>query len=108
MNFNSIARGLALAAAMSVAVSAAPVATASPATDTDAAVKIDEYMRSRMPHLRTPGVSLVVVHGDEVVLSRGYGFADREAGTPMTEDTPMPIASNNKGMTALAIMQLVE
>jgi CubicO group peptidase (beta-lactamase class C family) len=31
-----------------------------------------------------------------------------EAGTPMTDHTPVPIASTNKGMTALAIMQLVE
>jgi CubicO group peptidase (beta-lactamase class C family) len=65
-------------------------------------------MQHRMPVLRTPGVSVVVVEGDQVLLSRGYGFADREAGTPMTDDTPVPIASTNKGMTALAIMQLVE
>ena len=43
-----------------------------------------------------------------MLLSRGYGFADRETGTPMTDETLVPIASTNKGMTALAIMQLVE
>jgi CubicO group peptidase (beta-lactamase class C family) len=61
-----------------------------------------------MPDLRTPGLSVVVVDGEQVLLSRGYGFADREAGTPMTEDTPVAVASTTKGMTALAMMQLVE
>jgi CubicO group peptidase (beta-lactamase class C family) len=44
------------------------------------------------------------VDGDQVVLSRGYGLADRAAGTPMTEDTSVAIASTSKGMTAVAIM----
>jgi CubicO group peptidase (beta-lactamase class C family) len=61
-----------------------------------------------MPNLRIPGLTVVVVQGDQVILSRGYGVADRAAGTPMTEDTPVAIASTSKGMTALAIMQLVE
>jgi CubicO group peptidase (beta-lactamase class C family) len=39
---------------------------------------------------------------------RAYGLADQAAGTPMTVDTPVAIASTSKGMTALAIMQLVE
>src|SRR6185369_6233862 len=44
----------------------------------------------------------------QVILSRGYGVADRAAGAPMTEDTPVAIASTSKSMTALATMQLVE
>jgi CubicO group peptidase (beta-lactamase class C family) len=86
------------------------IATAAPgeAQMTDPATRIEAYIRGRMPDLRTPGLSVVVVEGDQVLLSRGYGFADREAGTPMTEDTPVAIASTTKGMTALAMMQLVE
>jgi CubicO group peptidase (beta-lactamase class C family) len=87
-----------------------PVASADPsrAQTMDSATRIDTYVRARMPGLRTPGLSLVVVEGDQVILNRGYGFADREAGTPMTEDTPVAVGSTTKPMTALAVMQLVE
>src|SRR3954449_3782460 len=61
-----------------------------------------------MPNLRIPGFAVVIVEGDQVLFSRGYGVADRAAGTPMTEDTPVAIASTSKGMTALVIMQVVE
>jgi CubicO group peptidase (beta-lactamase class C family) len=104
----AITRWLVIAAVASVALTASPAAAASPHQQADVAARIDDYMRGRMLTLHTPGVSLVVVEGDQVLLSRGYGFADRESGTPMTEDTPVPVASTNKGMTALAMMQLVE
>lgn len=79
------------------------VAAAAPgqAQTTDTATRIDAYMRGRMPDLRTPGLSVVVVDGDHVIFSRGYGFANREAGTLMTADTLVQIASANKGMIAL-------
>src|SRR5262245_57333932 len=77
-------------------------------TDSEVAARIDTYVRGRLPHLRTPGVSLVIVDGDEIVFSRGYGLANVETRTPMTEETLVGIASNVKGMTALAVMQLVE
>ncbi len=100
-----LALPIALAVALTpVAAGAAPHQAHSP----DTATRIDDYIRGRMPNLRVPGLSLVVVEGNQVILSRGYGVADRAAGTPMTEDTPVAIASTSKGMTALAIMQLVE
>ncbi len=103
--FRFVALPIALAVALTpLAAGAAP----NRAQATDAATRIDNYVRGRMPNLRLPGFSLVVVEGDQVILSRGYGSADRDAGTPMTEDTPVAIASTSKGMTALAIMQLVE
>jgi CubicO group peptidase (beta-lactamase class C family) len=95
-----------------VALSAALVplyTNAAPAcSNADVAARLDNHMRGGIPDLRTPGVSLVLVEGDQVILSRGYGLANRETGTPMTEETPVGVASNTKGMTALALMQLVE
>ena len=82
----------------------APVANA----QTDVATRIDTYVRSRMPALRTPGLAVVVVVGDDVILSRGYGVADRDSATPMMDDTPVAVASTTKGFTALAMMRLVE
>src|ERR671932_2607878 len=100
-------RAFAFPVALAVALTPL-IAAAAPgrAQTTDSATRIDAYIRGRMPDLRTPGLSVVVVDGDQVILSRGYGFADRDAGTPMTEDTP--VASTTKGMTAVAMMQLVE
>jgi CubicO group peptidase (beta-lactamase class C family) len=101
----------AISLTLAVAVALMPlIATAAPgrAETTDRATRIDEYVRGRMPDLRTPGLSLVVVDGDQVLFTRGYGLADRDAGTPMTEDTPVAVASTSKGMAALAVMQLVE
>src|SRR5919202_2819982 len=105
----STVRAFALPIALAVAFTPL-IATAAPgrAQTIDSATRIDEYLRGRMPDLRTPGLSVVVVDGEQVLLSRGYGFADHEAGTPMTQDTLVQIASTNKGMIALAMMQLVE
>jgi CubicO group peptidase (beta-lactamase class C family) len=87
-----------------LAASAAPPAAQAP----DTATRIDTYLRGRLPQLRTPGISLVVVEGDQVILSRGYGVANRERGVPMSQDTPVLIGSTNKGMVSVAVMQLVE
>jgi CubicO group peptidase (beta-lactamase class C family) len=72
------------------------------------AAHIDGFVTERMAAWDTPGMSLLVVLDDEVVYSRGYGFADREAERPMTEDTLVVLGSTTKAMTALAVMQLVE
>ena len=46
--------------------------------------------------------------GDEVVIERGYGLARRDTGTPNAPETQLATASGLKGMTALAVMCLVE
>src|SRR5215211_3395613 len=113
-------RALALALALALApVGAAaqtgPVAPAalgpaspSPSPPADRYQRLDAYVAARVAAGKTPGVAVVVVEGDEVTFSRGYGLADRETGRPMTDETPVAIASTNKGMTALAVLQLVE
>src|SRR3954452_2449341 len=96
---------------MGVIVALTPlVASAAPpaAQAADTAARVDSYLRGQLPHLRTPGFALVVVQGDQVIISRGYGLADRETGTPMSQDTPVQIGSTTKGMIAMALMQLVE
>jgi CubicO group peptidase (beta-lactamase class C family) len=48
-----------------------------------------------------------VDRGDDV-FAKAYGLADRRHGIPMTVDTRLAIASGSKGLTALAVMSLVE
>ena len=46
--------------------------------------------------------------GDEAVVEKAYGFADRRWEIPNQPDTRFAIASGLKGMTALAVVSLVE
>ena len=51
---------------------------------------------------------LLVARGDEVLLQRAWGSADRAAGTPVAPDTKFRIGSMNKMFTAVAVLQLVQ
>ncbi|MDH5835092.1 serine hydrolase domain-containing protein [Luteimonas kalidii] len=51
---------------------------------------------------------LLVARGDEVLLQRAWGTADRAAGTPVAMDTKFRVGSMNKMFTAVATLQLVQ
>lgn len=53
-------------------------------------------------------VALVIMRGQHVLVSRGYGLADRAAGLSATDSTIYPVGSLSKQFTAAAIMRLVE
>lgn len=53
------------------------------------------------------GVALVAA-GDEVLLNKGYGFAQIESRQPNTPQTQFRIASLSKTFTAVMVLQLVE
>ena len=42
--------------------------------------------------LNIPGMSVAVLHKQQVVLARGFGYADIENKMPATENTPYNIA----------------
>jgi CubicO group peptidase (beta-lactamase class C family) len=50
--------------------------------------------------------SILLALGDSVVLSRGYGWADREHGIPATAETRYSVAGFTKMFTAAAILTL--
>lgn len=54
------------------------------------------------------GISIAMIKEDEVVSTYQAGFADRENGKPVTDDTIFQIASVSKTVTATAVMQLYE
>jgi CubicO group peptidase (beta-lactamase class C family) len=68
--------------------------------------EIETYVTDYMDRAGYPGVSIAITHGDEVLLTAGYGHDS--TGANMTADTPMPVASVSKSFTALAVMQLAE
>jgi len=68
---------------------------------------IDAYVERERRRLRMPGVALAIVEGDQIVHQRGFGRVRSDGETPGPQ-TPFPIASLTKSITALAVMQLVE
>jgi len=54
------------------------------------------------------GFSVAVERGHTVLLAKGYGLADVEAGQPATADSSYPIASVSKNFTTAAVLQLAE
>lgn len=70
---------------------------------------VDEFVEAQMVEEEVPGVSVAIVHNGEMVLLRGYGYADIDTQTPVDPtETPFRVASITKPFTALAVMQLVE
>ncbi len=55
-----------------------------------------------------PGISAAVGIGDSIVWSEGFGHADAEARTPVTQRTRFRIASVSKVLTAAAVGRLHE
>ena len=67
---------------------------------------IDEFVRDRMKSGDIPGLSIVVIKDGRQILERGYGYANLENGTKVTEHTCFEIGSNSKAFTALGILLL--
>ncbi|MDB5059930.1 MAG: putative penicillin-binding protein, partial [Chloroflexi bacterium] len=78
-------------------------------TDKQATIRaIDSFITEEMEAGEAPGLAITVVRDGEVVLQRGYGYADIESRAPMTERTGVVIGSTTKALTCAALLQLVE
>ena len=69
---------------------------------------VDEYIQAEMETQQIPGMSIAVVHDGQVVLERGYGFANLEDSMPAGRDTVYRLASTTKPFMAMAVMKMVE
>ncbi|MCW0233316.1 MAG: beta-lactamase family protein [Ferrovibrio sp.] len=68
----------------------------------------DAEMAALIERWKMPGASLAVaVHG-RIVLTRGYGLADREKQEPVQPATRFRLGSLAKPLTAVAVLRLVE
>lgn len=81
---------------------AAPRADAPASADT-----LDAYLKDESAADRFSGIVLVA-KGDQILLRKGYGLADRSLDVPFTPETKVRIASLTKQFTAAAILKLVE
>lgn len=67
---------------------------------------IEKALEAELEETRTPGAALVVVRGDEVLLSKGFGLANAETGEPVTPDHLFRVGSTTKLFTAMALATL--
>ena len=72
----------------------------------DALWLLDTWVATTVAQRGRPGLSLGVVLGDRVILSKGYGYADVARKVPASPQTLYRVASITKTFTAVAILQL--
>jgi CubicO group peptidase (beta-lactamase class C family) len=70
---------------------------------------LDGLMATELEESHIPGAAVAVVLDGEVLLAKGYGYADLEKGIPVDPElTVFRIGSSGKVFTWTAVMQLVE
>ena len=67
---------------------------------------LDTYIKREMVRWNLPGLAIAVVKDGKVILMKGYGYADLEKKTPVTENTEFQIASNSKAFTGTSVALL--
>ena len=67
---------------------------------------LDKWIESEVGYKRFPGLSIAVVHDQDVIWTGRYGFANIEDKLPARPDTIYSICSISKLFTNIAIMQL--
>ena len=70
--------------------------------------RVDEYITVEMQKQHIPGVSVAVIKGGQIILAKGYGFANVEHQVLVKPDTIFQSGSVGKQFTATAVMMLVE
>src|SRR5215475_2169846 len=74
----------------------------------DISAKADMYIKYEMQKQQIPGLSLAVIKAGQIILAKGYGFANVEHQVPVKPETIFQSGSVGKQFTATAVMILVE
>jgi CubicO group peptidase (beta-lactamase class C family) len=78
-------------------------------TDYKEALRIvDVWLGAQRDFDKLPGISVAIVNDQEIIFSKGYGYADVEKKVPMEPETICSICSISKLFTSVAVMQLWE
>lgn len=84
-------------------------ASAQQLTSADLETWLDGFVPPALKRADIAGLVISLVKDGQVLVAKGYGFADLAAKTPMDpERTVLRVASVSKVFTATAVMQLVE
>ena len=66
---------------------------------------LETWLDAELAYKRIPGLSAAIVHDQNIVWARGFGFADLERRQPATPQTIYSICSISKLFTSIAVMQ---
>src|SRR5579871_1547440 len=69
---------------------------------------LDHVMLMLLQKYQIPGGALAVSKDGHLVMARGYGYAVRDAGTPVQPTSLFRIGSNTKVVTATAVLTLAD
>jgi Beta-lactamase class C and other penicillin binding proteins len=69
---------------------------------------LDKAVAAFMTEYEIPGMSIAISKNSRLVYKKGYGKADVQANTPVTDSSLFRIASISKPITSVAIMTLLE
>jgi CubicO group peptidase (beta-lactamase class C family) len=70
--------------------------------------ELDKRLADTFTKAKVPGVSVTIIEGGQIVMTKGYGYADLETKRPVTPETVFRAGSISKSFTAIGIMMLVE
>lgn len=70
--------------------------------------EISKYLQKEMKEQKIPGLQIIVIRNNEIILSETLGLADVAFSVPVNENTIFSINSISKVFASTAIMQLVE
>ena len=77
-------------------------------TRNELAIRLKDYIQKEMYQRKIVGLSVAIVDSNGILLSNGFGKANKENNIPADDSTLFPIASITKTFTGIAVMQLVE
>jgi len=97
-----------LTSAMVLLGPAAPVRASSPAASARTLDDVHSLTSAALRERRIPGLSLVILRGDDVLLSRGYGFAEAGQAQRVSASTVFQLGSIGKQFLAALILRLAE
>jgi CubicO group peptidase (beta-lactamase class C family) len=69
--------------------------------------QLDDLAGKTLESTGVPGIAVAVIHGDEVLLKKGYGVREAGKPQPIDADTVFQVASVSKPITATVLAALV-
>jgi CubicO group peptidase (beta-lactamase class C family) len=70
--------------------------------------ELDKIIAAELQETNTPGASIAIVRGDQVIYAKGFGVSNVETNAPVTPDMLFRLGSTTKMFTAVALIQLAE
>src|SRR5437868_5283106 len=97
-----------LAATTAILLAACAAKPVQPPVGPSFGAVLDTLIPAALRRADAPGAVVALVESGHVRRAKGYGLADRERGRPMTDSTPIGVASVSKLVFSLAWIRLVQ